>query len=421
MKPALAIDPPDWMAAPATVAVMAALSADGAGVRFVGGCVRDAVLGLAGRDVDIATPDAPDRVTALLEAAGIKAVPTGIDHGTVTAVTLDRHFEVTTLRRDIETDGRHAVVEYTDDWEADAARRDFTINALYADPDGTIYDPTGGLPDLEAGRLRFVGEPAQRIEEDALRILRFFRFFAYYGQGQPDVASLEACEALAEQVRSLSAERVATELFRLLAAPDPMTALSMMAAAGVLQQVLPEATRLEPLHVLLQIELSAELAPDALLRMATTVAAGEATGLKLAIAIADRLRLSNAQRRRLSELLAPPFEIVPEMSDHEMHVGLYRVGRALFADLVWLNWSRLGVSASFMPHINMAASWEIPKFTLRGDDVADLGVDQGPEIGNLLHEVEAWWIAGDFAADRRACLRKLRDLERQVAGGSAAV
>ncbi len=413
MKPALAITPPDWMTASATRAVVAALTVDGATVRFVGGCVRDALLGLSGKDVDVATPDAPDRVMTLLKAAGIKAIPTGVDHGTVTAVVQDRHFEITTLRRDVETDGRHAVVEYTDDWEADAARRDLTINALYADPDGTVYDPVGGLPDIEAGRMRFVGEATQRIEEDALRILRFFRFFAYYGRGQPDVASLDACATLAERVVSLSAERVAAELLRLYAAPDPLNALSMMAAAGVLQQVLPEATRIEPLHVLLQIEVSAELEPDALLRMAATVSEVGATAI--ADTIADRLRLSNGQRRRLSGLIAPPFAVVPDMSDHDMHVGLYRVGRAAFADLVWLTWSRLGVSANLMPQVKMAASWDIPKFPLRGEDVADLGVAQGPEIGSLLHEVEAWWIAADFAADRDACLRQLRDVARQSA------
>ncbi|MEQ8247555.1 MAG: CCA tRNA nucleotidyltransferase [Alphaproteobacteria bacterium] len=399
------------MTAAETRAVVAALTAEGATVRFVGGCVRDAVLDLTVRDVDIATPDAPDRVSALLKAAGIKAIPTGVDHGTVTAVTQGRHFEITTLRRDVETDGRHAVVAYTDDWETDAARRDFTINALYADPDGTVYDPVGGLPDIRAGRLRFVGEPAKRIEEDALRILRFFRFFAYYGRSQPDVASLDACATLAERVVSLSAERVSAELLRLYGAPDPLSALSMMAAAGVLQQVLPEATRLEPLHVLLQIEVSADIEADALLRLAATISEDASTAV--AGAIADRLRLSNAQRGRLGSLVAPPFAVVPDMSDHDMHVGLYRVGRAAFADLVWLTWSRQGVSANLMPQVKMAAAWDIPKFPLRGEDVAELGVAEGPDIGNLLHRVEAWWIAADFAADRDACLRQLRDVARQ--------
>jgi poly(A) polymerase len=420
MKPAIGIDPPAWMTATGTEAVFEALAVDGAIIRFVGGCVRDVLLDVPVKDVDLATADTPERTMALLEAAGIKAIPTGIDHGTITAIAGDQHFEITTLRRDVETDGRWAVVEYTDDWEADAARRDFTFNALYADQDGTVYDPTDGLPDLKAGRLRFVGEPEQRIEEDGLRILRFFRFFAYYGRSQPDMDSLAACENLADRVDPLSAERVAHEMLRLLAAPDPLGALSMMAAAGVLQRVLPEATRMEPLPVLREIESSAELGPDALLRLAAMLPDDAKTGAAAATSIADRLRLSNADRRRLTSLVAPPVILTPEMSAQEMHVGLYGLGRSAFADLVWLTWSRLGVAASFMPHIEMAANWDIPKFALGGDDVKELGVSQGPAVGDLLQEVEAWWIAGDFAADRRACLRKLRDLERQAAGTSPA-
>ncbi len=417
MKPAIAIDPPAWMTAPETTSVLDALTVDGATVRFVGGCVRDALLDRPVKDVDLATSDGPERTVALLEEQGIKAIPTGIDHGTITAVT-ERHFEITTLRRDVETDGRRAVVEYTDDWSADAARRDFTINALYADPDGTVYDPVEGLSDLKAGRLRFVGEPAQRIEEDSLRILRFFRFFAYYGRTQPDTASLAACEEMADRVVSLSAERVAHEMMRLLAAPDPLGALSMMGAAGVLQLVLPEATRLEPLHMLRELESSAELDPDALLRMAAMVSEDEKAGAVAAKSISDRLRLSNADRRRLTGLLAPPVMVKPEMSDQEMRVALYGLGPSAFADLIWLTWARLGVAVSFMPHIQLAATWDIPSFPLRGDDVKELGVSEGPEIGDLLAEVEAWWIAGDFSADRRACLRKLRDLERQAVGTS---
>jgi len=415
VRPALAIDPPAWMTAPATKAVLDALTAQGATVRFVGGCVRNTLLEVPTGDIDLATDSQPDQVMALLEGAGIKAVPTGIEHGTVTAVSDGQPFEVTTLRRDVETDGRRAVVAYTDDWEVDAARRDFTINALYADADGTIYDPESGLPDIKAGRLRFVGEPEARIDEDALRILRFFRFFAHYGRTQPDEASLSACAALAERIRGLSGERVAHEMLRLLEARDALSALSMMAAAGVLQQVLPEATRLDALAVLQEIEASADLDRDPILRLAAILAGSGEDGAKVAADVAERLRMSGADRRRLTGLLAPPMTIEADASAEDMHVALYRVGRAAFADLVWLAWSRAGPSASFMPHIETAASWEIPRFPLSGSDVKDLGVAEGPGVGNLLHEVEAWWIAGDFAADRRACLRKLRDLERQAA------
>ncbi|MDX1426079.1 MAG: CCA tRNA nucleotidyltransferase, partial [Kiloniellales bacterium] len=241
MEPAGKIAPQDWMTAPATRAVLAALGAEGAVPRFVGGCVRDAVVARPVTDVDIATPDPPQRVIALIERAGLKAVPTGLAHGTVTAVADGRPFEVTSLRVDVETYGRHAKVAFTDDWQADAARRDLTINALSCDPDGRIYDYFGGLADLRAGRVRFVGEPRARIREDYLRLLRFFRFHAHYGRGAPDPEGLAAAGELAPEATHLSGERVRAELLRLLAAPDPAPVVAVMAAAGVLRAFLPEA------------------------------------------------------------------------------------------------------------------------------------------------------------------------------------
>ncbi|MEE8534186.1 MAG: CCA tRNA nucleotidyltransferase, partial [Alphaproteobacteria bacterium] len=235
------------MKAPATRAVVDALTADSAEVRFVGGCVRDAVAGRKVTDVDIATPDPPETVTRLLEAAGIRVVPTGIAHGTVTAVIRHRHFEITTLRRDVETYGRRAKVAFTDDWTADAARRDFTINALFCDPDGTLYDPFGGIDDLDAGRVRFVGDAVKRIKEDVLRLLRFFRFYAHYGRPPPDAEALAACRAMARALPGLSGERVSAELLRLLAAPDPAAVLALMIEAEVLAFVLPEVAGLDAL------------------------------------------------------------------------------------------------------------------------------------------------------------------------------
>ena len=226
--------------APETQAVLAALGADGTELRFVGGCVRDAVAGRPVKDVDLATPDPPERVTALLERAGIKAVPTGLEHGTVTAVSGGRPFEVTTLRVDVETYGRRARVAYTDDWQADAARRDLTINALSCAPDGTLYDPFGGLGDLRGGRVRFIGDPRQRIREDYLRLLRFFRFHAHYGKGGPDPEGLAAATELAAEATDLSGERVRDELLKLLAADDPLPVLELMHAHGVLRSFLPE-------------------------------------------------------------------------------------------------------------------------------------------------------------------------------------
>src|SRR5437764_10640098 len=254
----LRIEPQPWMTDPATVAVLEALAEGGAAARFVGGSVRDALLGLRIGDIDIATPARPERVIELLEKRGIKVVPTGLAHGTVTAIagTPPRHFEITTLRRDVETYGRRARVAFDADWAADAARRDFTINAIFLDPDGTVHDPVGGLADLQARRVRFVGDPATRIAEDVLRILRYYRFEARFGAGLGDPPARAACGAMAHLLPNLSAERVAQELVRLLAVPDPVGALRMMQEDGVLSAILPEATRLDRLQRLIALEAS---------------------------------------------------------------------------------------------------------------------------------------------------------------------
>jgi poly(A) polymerase len=258
VEPIERIDPPSWAAERVVAAVLAALGADGAVVRFVGGCVRDTLLARPIGDIDIATPDPPDTVLTLLEAAAIKAVPTGIAHGTITAVVPPRHFEITTLRRDVETFGRHARVAFTDDWAADAARRDFTMNALFLDAAGRVFDPVGGLADLRAGRVRFVGDAAARIREDVLRLLRFYRFHAHYGRGAPDAAARRACRELSALLPGLSGERVATELFKLLAAPDPVPTIDLMAEDGVLAVLLPEARRRDRLAGLVVLEDAAD-------------------------------------------------------------------------------------------------------------------------------------------------------------------
>src|SRR5215468_4177027 len=254
MQPSERLDPQPWMIAAETVAVMAALAAAGGEARFVGGCVRDALLGRKVSDIDIATHEPPERVMNLLSRAGIKAIPTGIKHGTVTAVVGVRHFEITTLRRDVETYGRHARVEYTDDWAADAARRDFTMNALFCSADGTIYDPFGGLADLRAQRVRFVGDPAERIREDVLRLLRFFRFHAHYGKPPPDPPALAACRDLAHLLPTLSGERVCAETLKLLSAPQPADVVDLMRESGVLAHFLPEATGIDRMRALVAAE-----------------------------------------------------------------------------------------------------------------------------------------------------------------------
>ena len=293
-----------WMRAPETLAVMRALeAAGGAGcARFVGGCVRNVLVGRPVDDVDIATTLAPEAVIRAVETAGLKAVPTGLDHGTVTAVAKGRPFEITTLRRDVETDGRRAVVAYTTDWAEDAQRRDFRLNAVYADLGGRLFDPTGaGAADARAGRIVFVGDADTRIREDALRILRFYRFWAWYGRGEPDTAGLAACAARADLLAGLSAERVSKELLKLLAAEDPRAAVRLMDAAGVLARILPEAAARGRFERVVAIDLSQALAADPVLRLAALLPDDAAAGL----AAARRLRLSNAERDRLEAALGP--------------------------------------------------------------------------------------------------------------------
>jgi len=413
VKPARTIESLPWMAAPETRAVVAALTAEGAEVRFVGGCVRDSLLGRAVRDVDIATHDAPEVALRLLEAAGIRAIPTGVEHGTVTAVIGGEHFEITTLRVDVETYGRRAKVAFTDDWRADAARRDFTINSLFLAPDGTLYDPFGGLADLEAGRVRFVGEAEQRIREDVLRLLRFFRFYAEYGRPPPDAAALAACRALAPLLSTLSAERVAGELFRLLLAPDPAAVFRLMAENGVLDRVLAEGRRLDRLAALVTVERAAGLAGDPVRRLVALLAAeGPA-----AAAIARRLRLSNAQRDRLADLAAPAVPMNPGLAPPARRLALYRLGAERFRDAALLAWAEAVAAGGAAPD---AAEWgallafaetaPVPVLPVKGRDAVDRGVPRGPEVGRLIEAVEAWWIEGDFTADRAACLGRLEAL-----------
>jgi poly(A) polymerase len=397
------------MTEPATRAVLAAIQANGARVRFVGGCVRDSLLARPITDIDIATPDPPSVVINLLKEAEVHAIPTGIEHGTVTAVFEGRHFEITTLRHDIETFGRRARVAYTDDWVIDATRRDFTINALYCDPDGAIFDPTGGLVDLDAGHVRFVGDPVQRIDEDFLRILRFFRFQAYFGRTPPDETALAACRARAHNLGILSAERVCGELLRLLAAPEPAEALRLMAAFDVLDQVLPEARAIPRLERL--VELERETGGDPLRRLAAVLEV-DGTG---AAAVAERLRMSNAQKEQLVVVAARPVKISAKMEAKAARRALYAVGAERFRDLVLIGWAEEedGHANDWRRLIASADDWHPPELPVRGADVIHLGVAEGPRVGEIMAAIEAWWIDGDFAADRDTTLAELKRLVGQ--------
>ncbi|UCH73831.1 MAG: CCA tRNA nucleotidyltransferase [Rhodospirillales bacterium] len=406
------IEPQSWMTAPATCAVLAPLRAGGAGVRFVGGCVRDAVAGRPISDIDLATDVSPERVMELLDAAGLKVIPTGIEHGTVTVVSDGRPYEVTTLRHDIETDGRHAVVAFTDDWEADAARRDFTMNALSLEPDGLLHDPFGGVADLRAGRVRFVGDPRQRIAEDVLRLLRFFRFYAHYGAPPPDPASLGACREMAHLLPRLSAERVRVELLKLLSAPDPASVIRVMRDEGVLDHFLAQATGIDRLARLVDIEAALDL-NDPLRRLAAVLPVDGESARHLA----QGLRLSNAERDRLVEMVAPPLEISPALGPPARRQLLYRIGESSWIDLVLIAWAD-GLAAPDDPDwralLRASEGWRRPEFPLDGRDVKRLGMAEGAVVGELLRAVEVWWIAGDFSAGRKECLAKLRNLARSL-------
>jgi len=396
------IAPQPWMVEPATCAVLAALLAGGVEARFVGGSVRDALLGKQIGDIDIATPASPERVIELLEKAGIKVVPTGLAHGTVTAVVPPRHFEITTLRRDVETYGRRARVAFDADWAADAARRDFTINAIFLTPDGTLHDPVGGLVDLRARRVRFVGDPATRIAEDVLRLLRYYRFEAHFGNGTGDGPARAACRAAAHSLPILSAERVAQELAKLLETPDPIAVLRMMQEDGVLAVVLPEARRLKRLQRLIEIE----PAVDPLLRLAALI---EVDG-EGATALAARLRFSNARRDRLRGL-SRPWPVDQRGDVREQRRALYRLGVERYRAVAWLMAAEGEVSRSQLTQLlDLAGSWTPPVFPLDGRDVTTLGIPTGERVGRLLAAVRDWWEAGDFTADRGACLAYLRAL-----------
>jgi poly(A) polymerase len=400
----LRIEPQPWMTNPATLGVLEALEAGGAAARFVGGSVRDALLGRPIGDIDIATPAPPERVIELLEKRGIKVVPTGLAHGTATAIagTPPRHFEITTLRRDVETYGRRARVAFDADWAADAARRDFTINAIFLDPDGTVHDPVGGLADLRGRRVRFVGDAATRIAEDVLRILRYYRFEARFGTGLGDPPARTACRAIAHLLPNLSAERVAQELVKLLETSDPVSAFRMMLEDGVLSIILPEARRLDRLRHMIAIEPE----PDPLRRLAALI---EVDGSG-AIALAERLHFSNAWRDRLHGL-APPWAIDPPRDIAAQRRALYRLGAERYRDITLLlaaegamSRDRLGVLLA------LARDWTPPAFPLAGQDVTALGIPPGPRIGRLLKAVRAWWEASNFTADRAACLAHLKEL-----------
>jgi poly(A) polymerase len=394
------------------------LSGKGAAARFIGGCVRDAIVGRSVSDIDLATDAVPDRVVEILGGAGIRTEPTGIEHGTVTAIVRDRPYQITTLRRDVETDGRRAVVSFTTDWAEDAGRRDFTINALSADADGSVYDYVDGLADLAAGRVRFIGAAAERVAEDYLRILRFFRFHAGYASGAPDEEALAACRAAAARIDDLSGERIWLELSRILLIDPPGTVFQMMEKAGVLGRLIPIARKIDRLTALAALEGMIGLDADPIRRLAALI---EPTRRE-ASQVAARLRLGRIDTDRLDSLTANRGQCSPDMSEAVLRRSLYRVRTRHFRDLLLLDWSEaivrdraaaMRTADGWKKILDYAQAWEQPELPVSGEDVMGFGVPEGPGVGEMLEAIEEWWLERAFKPDREACLDRLRLLARR--------
>lgn len=410
MLPNGKLRPQPWMMLSETIRLMDALTPlkDGVVVaelapRFVGGCVRDALANRPVYDIDIATPLKPEDVIDLLEAAGINHVPTGLKHGTVTALVDGRPFEVTTLRVDVMTFGRHADVRFTDDWKTDAARRDFTINAMSCDIDGNVYDYFGGIDDLREGRVRFVGDAARRIHEDVLRILRYFRFLAHFGRGKPDAQAIHACQNAAAELRKLSGERVRQEVLKLLDARQCATVWRLMLQGGVVTHIIPEATDWQRLDHLVELEERFEVPPFALRRLAALMVVTP-EGLKHAV---KALKLSNQQGTQLFAMIKYAEALGTQTTPADLRRIVYRHGNDMAMSFLLLAAARLG---DIPPQalFDLVISYRPPSFPLDGDDVMAMGVERGPDIGRLLATVEQWWMDDDFRADRDACLDQLR-------------
>lgn len=418
----------DWLTAPQTRRVIAALCAVRAdGARFVGGCVRNGLIGTEPGDIDIATPLTPDAVIAAVEQAGLRAIPTGIEHGTVTVIADHRPFEVTTLRRDVSTDGRRATVAFTEDWAEDAARRDFTMNALYADPDGQVFDPNGqGLLDLASRQVRFIGDPARRIAEDYLRVLRFFRFSAWYGWAGLDPEGLAACAAAGPELTDfaqgrLSAERIWTELKKLFLAPEPLAAIQALQTLGLIPTLIGPGAWGDDQNRLTGImmqEAEYFLPVDPLLRLA---ALAVPDGLHAA-ALAGLLKLSGDETARLSALAGPlpvgAAAFRSFLSPREVRRNLYHLGVQGYSDRVRLAWAsdtKLKTTPQWRALLAHAAGYRRPKLPIGGDQVMAAGAPAGPVVGDILREVEAWWIDADFPDDPLAIVERLKAVTQALA------
>lgn len=401
-----------FLHSPALVRVLDMLEDGGGAARIVGGAVRNALLGEAITDIDIATPLLPQDVMTRASAMGLSVHPTGLAHGTVTVVADAHPFEVTTLRRDVETDGRRAVVAFSSDWREDAARRDFTINALYTDRHGNVYDYFGGLSDLGARRVRFIGDPVARIREDYLRILRFFRFNARYAKGPPDGEGLAACIAEKDGTRRLSAERVGAEMMKLLAAPRAPQTIGIMAQTSILGEVLGARACAETLERLADIETHLDLRPDPIARLAALASGGGISARD----VAAKLRLSNGEADALDAAMQADAAFDPATDERDAKALLYRQGVEAYRRAGLVAWAATDVSptdAARGQRLALPERFSAPQLPVRGADVLALGVPPGTKVGQILAAFETWWISAQFPCDPAVQQEKLRALVRQ--------
>lgn len=390
-------NPPEWFGWPESKQVLGAISEANGTAKFVGGCVRDALLGIPSDDIDICTDLMPSDTIAALEKKSIRVIPTGLSHGTVTAVIDTRHFEITTLRVDIQSHGRHADVSFTKDWYQDASRRDFTINAIYLDPFGELYDPLEGISDLSDGRVQFIGKPEDRIAEDKLRILRFFRFFARFGGDIPDKNALDACRKNAQSLESLSGERIQKELVLLLAVINPLPAVKLMGDNGILQVISggPPNTKL------LTSLLSLPFKSDYVQRLACILGANP----DRVAALSRKLKFSRKLENRL--LIMCDIDYGIKASGRQRHVDLYRLGKQGFIDQALLLCAMELGDCDLGASLDLAESWQIPFFPVSGSDLSKCGVMPGPEMGKVLKLMEQRWISSGFTSTKTELISEI--------------
>jgi len=408
MEPTGKINKPAWIADPETWEVMEALFLNDGDARFVGGCVRDSIVNRTVYDIDIATPLTPKEVIKRLKVSNIKYIPTGLEHGTITAIVNGRPYEITTLRKDIETHGRHATVEFTDNWEEDAARRDLTMNAIFCSIEGEIYDPFNGITDLREGRIRFVGNAHERIQEDILRILRFFRFYAHFGKEEPDAETLKSCKELAPGLENLSAERIQKEVLKLLSADNAGKSWKIMKDNEILPHVIPEASHIDRLDNIINLEDEYHSKTWPIRRLAVLIDEDP----EIAKRVGNRLKLSNDDKKQLIRMVTPKLQLSLDISEHGLRKAVYIHGNDMTRNFLLLASARTGRTENLGALYKIATSLRLPRFPIRGQDILDLGVPAGPKVGEVIKSLENWWIEQDFSPKRRDCLDELERLHK---------